>query len=293
MSAPDAPAKPGALGSGGAGGGLPYDGAGGGGGGGGLYGGGGGGGGAHTAGGYGSGAGGAGGGGSSGVPSTAAGVSAFAASIAPVGAQPSATFSWTLPAPTVITAPSTGVSATTATIAGAVDPNGSQTTDCHFEINPAPPAGGRIACPVQVGSGSAPVAVSAPLSGLTPGLTYSFRLVAANTQGTTLGTTLQFATATPTATAVGRTPPHLTALRRAGRAFAFRLDRAATVRIDVRRLGAGKRARTLRVAARAGANRVRFGRRLTRGRYTATFVAVDASGSSSAPRRLRFRILAR
>jgi hypothetical protein len=56
---------------------------------------------------------------------------------------------------------------------------------------------------------------------------------------------------------------------------------------------------TLRVAGRAGMNRVRFdgrlpaSRRLTPGRYTVTFVAADASGHRSEAHSLRFRIATR
>jgi hypothetical protein len=299
----DAPASPGTLGAGGAGGGLDYDGDGGGGGGGGLYGGGGGGGGEHQPHGYGSGSGGGGGGGASGVPAGAAGVSGFAASIAAADVPPSATLTWTLPAPTVATGPAAEVSATAATITGTVDANGSQTTDCHFEIAPT---GRSVPCAQQVGSGSDPVGVSAPLPGLAPGTTYSVRLVSANTEGTTAGSPLTFVTGQaqpPQLAGVGQSSRHWreAATRHGhhaklpvGTRFRFTLDRPAAVQLRFARGGA-RAVGTLRVDGRPGPNRVRFagrvsGKRLRPGRYTVTLVAIDASGAASSASVLRFTI---
>jgi len=202
----------GALGIGGGGGDTGFVGGGGGGGGGGIYGGGGGGGGlGHTVGssGFGSGGGG-GGGGSSGVPPAASGVvSGFTDLATAHSAQPQVTLGWTRPSPTVITGSPSGATSSGATLAGTVNANGSQLTDCHFTIDPAPPAGASIPCVQQVGGGSAPVGVSAAVTGLEPQRTYTVTLTAASAQGTSAGAAITFTTpaSSPgTAPAAGSAP---------------------------------------------------------------------------------------
>ncbi len=188
-------AHAGTRGSGGAGGNESGDlWGGGGGGGGGLYGGGGGGGGecvpASTS---VCGGGGGGGGGFSGVPTGVTGVTGLSIGIAGQVA-PSAKFTWTLPAPTVITAPASSVTATTATLNGVVDPNGSQVTACHFAVTPAPPKPAQEMCSPMPATGTTPVLVSASLTGLAHATTYSVRVTATSAQGTTIGAVKAFKT---------------------------------------------------------------------------------------------------
>jgi hypothetical protein len=84
--------------------------------------------------------------------------------------------------------------------------------------------------------------------------------------------------------------------RRAGTKVRLTLSRKATIRITIAR--AKPRSRALGTLSRRGAtgiNRVSFSGRigrkqLTRGAYVMTIVAVDAAGSRSAARRLRFRV---
>ncbi len=184
----------GSKGSGGAGGNESGDlWGGGGGGGGGLFGGGGGGGGecvpASTS---VCGGGGGGGGGSSGVVTGVTGVTGV--SIGVTGVAPSAKFTWTLPAPTVITAPASSVTATTATLNGVVDPNGSPITACHFTVTPAPPKPAQETCSPMPATGSTPVLVSASLTGLAHATSYSVRIVATSAQGTSTGAVKAFKT---------------------------------------------------------------------------------------------------
>lgn len=106
--------------------------------------------------------------------------------------SPPATFVLTpdLIAPDATTEPPTAVTPTTATLRGAVNPDGLEVTQCRFEYveeakyDPAAPnpyaAGQSVACEQTVGEGTAPVPVSAHLSGLTAGLTYHYRLEAQN-----------------------------------------------------------------------------------------------------------------
>jgi DNA-binding beta-propeller fold protein YncE len=92
--------------------------------------------------------------------------------------------------PDVTTAPASSVQPSGATLNGTVNPDGVQVTDCHFDYGTTTAYGLTVPCaqtPAQIGSGSAPVAVSADLSGLTPGVVYHFRLSAANANGTNTG----------------------------------------------------------------------------------------------------------
>jgi hypothetical protein len=180
--------------------------AGGGGGGGGIFGGGGGGSGESDYGGSPEAAGGGGGGGSSGVPAGVGGVSSVTITTAAHSAIPEALFTWTRPAPSVAGAGASSITTDTATLAGSVDPNGSQVTDCHFQVSPAPPAGASAPCAQQLGSGEAAVPVSATLAGLTAGTTYTATLVASSTQGSSDGAAVTFTT-TAAAGATADLPP--------------------------------------------------------------------------------------
>jgi len=188
-------AAPGQLGVGGVGG--SSFGGGGGGGGGGVFGGGGGGGGAfqiieisNPANGGGGGA----GGGASGVPAGASGVSSFSLVPTATGAEPSIAMSWTMPAPAAVTGAASAVTSTGATLTGTVNPDGSQVTECHFTIAPAPSGGPSIPCQQQVGAGSVPVAVSAAIAGLAPATSYTVTLTASSAQGSASGAAVTFVT---------------------------------------------------------------------------------------------------
>jgi phosphodiesterase/alkaline phosphatase D-like protein len=106
----------------------------------------------------------------------------------PMGAPPSAS------KPSVTTLAASSVGASTATLNGTVDPNGLATT-YHFEYGTSTSYGSQSpAVDASAGSGSSPVPVSTSLSGLTPGTTYHFRLVATNTTGTADGADQTFTT---------------------------------------------------------------------------------------------------
>jgi multidrug efflux pump subunit AcrA (membrane-fusion protein) len=87
--------------------------------------------------------------------------------------------------PAVTTGTASSVLTATATLNGTVDPNGSATT-YFFEYGPTSSYGSRTAV-VDAGSGSAAEQVSAPVTGLEPGTSYLFRLVAKNASGTSTG----------------------------------------------------------------------------------------------------------
>jgi hypothetical protein len=96
--------------------------------------------------------------------------------------------------PAVSTGPATGVTVRSATLEGTVNPEGLPLTSCEFEYGTGGSYGQSAPChpgAVEIGSGSAPVPVSAEITGLQPGTVYNYRLVAANAsvssegQGTT------------------------------------------------------------------------------------------------------------
>ena len=79
------------------------------------------------------------------------------------------------------------VTPTTATVHGTINPDGLDTTDCHFEYGPSTGYNeGAVTCiEGKVLSGTGDVPVSAVLEDLTPGTTYHYRLVSNNANGVT------------------------------------------------------------------------------------------------------------
>jgi len=88
--------------------------------------------------------------------------------------------------PDVTTGAASNVAPTSATLNGAVDPDGVQVSDCHFDYGTSEAYRQSAACEEAVGSGSSEVPVHADLSGLVPNTTYHFRLQASNANGTNL-----------------------------------------------------------------------------------------------------------
>ena len=86
------------------------------------------------------------------------------------------TFTTLGPPPQVTTRPASGVTATGATLNGTINPSGDETT-YWFEYGPTT-AYGRSTLPASAGAGSIEQAASAIVSGLDPGTTQHFRLMA-------------------------------------------------------------------------------------------------------------------
>jgi CSLREA domain-containing protein len=106
--------------------------------------------------------------------------------------------------PLAATTAATNIAFSSATVNGMVDPSFRETT-AQFEFGRTTDYGSST--PVQiVGSGNGQLAFSAGLTGLRQGVTYHFRLVATNAEGTTTG-------ADQTFTTLDKTPPALTLLR--------------------------------------------------------------------------------
>jgi hypothetical protein len=102
----------------------------------------------------------------------------------------------TLPtAPHSNSQPAHGVGHTAATLEGFVTPNEAEVTECFFEYGTSPGSlESTVPCSPSPGSGAVPVAVSAQLEGLTESTTYYYRLVSANSFGTSTGSREQVLT---------------------------------------------------------------------------------------------------
>jgi hypothetical protein len=96
-------------------------------------------------------------------------------------------------APTASTDPAGAVTDVAATLAGTVNPKGSPTS-YHFEYGTSTAYGASTA-DTDAGSGVGAVAVSAGVSGLAPGTTYHYRVVASNAAGVAQGGDQTFTTA--------------------------------------------------------------------------------------------------
>ena len=108
-------------------------------------------------------------------------------------------------APSAQTGAVDGTSNSGTTLTGSVAPNGLDTT-YYFEYGTSSAYGSATATQ-DAGSGANPVGVSATLTGLAPGTSYDFRLVAVNSQGTSYGQQSAFTTtAGPQATTGSATP---------------------------------------------------------------------------------------
>jgi CSLREA domain-containing protein len=137
--------------------------------------------------------------------------------------------------PLATTAPASSVAFGEATLNGTVDPSARETT-ARFEYGPTTSYGSTVALGI-VGSGIGPVRISAALVGLRQGVTYHYRLVATNAEGTNAG-------ADQTFTTLDKTKPVLSLLRVLpglfhrgnGATISFRLSEPATVTFRVDRV---------------------------------------------------------
>lgn len=93
-----------------------------------------------------------------------------------------------------------GTSATETTLNGVVNPEGLPVTECYFEYGESSEYGQSVKCEEPdaeaIGKGLDPVPVHAKLTGLHGGITYHYRLVARNANGTVEATDETFTTLT-------------------------------------------------------------------------------------------------
>jgi hypothetical protein len=99
--------------------------------------------------------------------------------------------------PNVSTNPATDSSRTTATLNGAVFPDGRAVTECSFKWGTTTSYGRIAPCQGAIPTDEAEHPVTAALSGLTGNTTYHFRLVAGNSAGTVQGEDREFSTTGP------------------------------------------------------------------------------------------------
>ena len=100
---------------------------------------------------------------------------------------------------------------TTATLNGAINQNGLDTTYYFVYGGPGPLNYPTETYPVvDAGSGSSPVSVTAALTGLVPNSTYTAQLAASNSSGFTAGNTVSFTTSWPVASTNGYSSLNLT-----------------------------------------------------------------------------------
>ncbi len=92
--------------------------------------------------------------------------------------------------PMAITLAATAVTAATATLNGSVNPN-TLATSYYFQWGTSI-SYTNSSTPVAVGNGNSAIAVNLPVTGLTSGITYHFRIVATNSDGTTNGNDMTF-----------------------------------------------------------------------------------------------------
>jgi hypothetical protein len=105
-------------------------------------------------------------------------------------------------APATVTGAATDVGETSAVINGTIDPAGLQAT-YHFEYGLTSSYGSRVPATIEAvaGNGRAPRIFSRTLTGLQPGTTYHYRLVAENSIGVSEGEDRTFTTLSPGAIA--------------------------------------------------------------------------------------------
>ena len=104
-------------------------------------------------------------------------------------------------APVAVTGPATSVTPTSATLNGTVDPNGRETT-WYFEYGTSTSYGSKTA-EKNAGAGTSTVSVAGPVSGLTRGRLYHYRLVATSDAGTSRGADQTFSTIGPPTVVTG------------------------------------------------------------------------------------------
>lgn len=99
---------------------------------------------------------------------------------------------WAAASPAVRTGPATKITNTTAVLTATVNPNGERTSYA-FSIGPTT-AYGETTATRSAGAGAKPAAVTATVTGLTPGTVYHYRISALNRSGATSGADRTFTT---------------------------------------------------------------------------------------------------
>jgi hypothetical protein len=117
------------------------------------------------------------------------------------GSNPGAALGFTTPgAVNVKTGAASGIDPTSATLSATINPEGIELQECLFEYGTEGELDQTQPCaetPAQIGSGETAVPVHADLTGLTPDVSYSFRIAASNSLGERKGDVNTFETFGP------------------------------------------------------------------------------------------------
>jgi phosphodiesterase/alkaline phosphatase D-like protein len=105
------------------------------------------------------------------------------------------TFSTLARPPSVLSAAASSIKQTSATLNATVNPEGKQVSACTFEWGTTSAYGSSAPCSALPGAGETPVAVSAPLSGLSNKTSYHFRITATSAEGQSRGVDRTFTAA--------------------------------------------------------------------------------------------------
>lgn len=89
--------------------------------------------------------------------------------------------------PDVVTNPPANVKPESVLLSGTVDPDGAGNATCQFEWGTSPSFGKTAPCPAEIADGTSAVPVEVTLTGLERGVTYYYRLLASNAEGTNPG----------------------------------------------------------------------------------------------------------
>jgi hypothetical protein len=117
-----------------------------------------------------------------------------------------------VPAPAVTTLTPTEVSASSATLAGAVNPNDAVLGTCSFEYGTGAVGlyNRSVACSVLPAANGGVQGVSAQLSGLSPNTTYHYRVISSSPAGASVGADVAFTTAVSSQVALVYPNPSIT-----------------------------------------------------------------------------------
>lgn len=137
-------------------------------------------------------------------------ISCVAEGFCAIGTSTGAIAGGRLPGPIVSSGGPTRVEQRSATVAGAVNPEDVPLSACRFEYGTSTLYGSSAPCAATPGPGSAPVEVSAALSGLAPATTYHYRLAASSAAGQAVGVDGTFTTTAPPSVPLVHPAPYIT-----------------------------------------------------------------------------------
>ena len=209
--------------------------------------------------------------------------------------------------PTATTGPASGVGRDRATLSATINPNGPEMFGCRFEYGPTTAYENTVPCASVPDAGSDPVRVDTHVSGLLPGTTYHYRVVATNGGGTANGADQTFTTTPPlptpppppdttgpTSPPPGQPPSGSAVLRWAGSSNTVKV-RAGKARIKLTCTAPANTAckGTLKLTARIKTAANRKAKRVTVGKVSYTLPAGSTKTVEVALTRTARRALAR